>query len=264
MHTNMIKSSLSSNKRPLHIETPSTKRRKVSFAEAPLSVHSNDCSCSESSSSWITKQSIIDTVQTHPVTIQQTYSKDPSAYHLHCELLAATYTSSVLQGDAAFASNLHSAQQHYSTVDSCSHLLALSGMSHLRGLEAFVLSSVASDRMQRRRRHQCTMIKAHARLSKHNDDERSSLMRKLSERLSASSKSFARAMGAADALSAMVEHASEMQCGSVNNMNTAVLATTPADHHHHHHLPMNARKHSLPSADKRRCMLPFKVVSPVA
>ena len=256
---------LMSQKRPLesHNVTISNKRKRVSFATT-TSVYDTDRDVATCQESWLAKETIMDMVRSHPATVQQAQATDPSSFNTHCELLATTYTNSVVHGDSVDST---STSLPTSASFSCSHLLGMSNSLPLRGLEAFVLSSVASDRMQRRRRHQSTMLKAQVKLSKNTQEERSSLMRQLSERLTASSRMFALAMGAADTYSAMIEHASNMsrlQHDCSATFHTRVTAsTTPIPQHRSS--VKSALSTSLPMepAAKRRCT-PFKIVSPMA
>jgi hypothetical protein len=251
------KRSLSQNDPPL---TGPCKRKRVSFATVPLSVHATDRAAESCTESWITKQAIVDTVRSHASTVQQAQVTEPNAYHLHGELLATTYTSSVWKGDSSF----DAVQTPMTASLSCSHLLGMSSLSQLRGIEAFVLTSVSSDRMQRRRRHQSTMLKAQVKLSKHSQGERNSLMRQLSERLSASANAFAQAMGASDAVAAMMEHVSSY--GSENNKTAPFDCKAPIQQQQSSQSTLVITSNSMtmnPSAAKRQC-LPCKVVSPMA
>jgi hypothetical protein len=199
------------------IAAASNKRKRgmdasVSFGGDRVHSYAEDLPLEET---WLTKQSILDVCRSLANDVHQTKLAEPTTYELHTKLLAATYSDCVMHGDVlpmltkpclGTNESLHPVQkpQQQATYTHC--LLGATSLD-LRGLEACVLPTVSVDRRQRRLRHVATIVKAQVRLGvRYDEDTKADLIRQLSEKMTASSRAFAHALGAADSMASLMEH----------------------------------------------------------
>jgi hypothetical protein len=173
----------------------SRRRKRVAFASDSQAM-SGSSSRADHENRWIPKPSVLATVRAHAQTVAAVRESEAVRFAVYSNLLAATYRGCVMHGETPAHNGVFSYCQFANSLGVSSE--------QLRGLEGYVLSSIATDRLQRRRRHVATMVKAQKVLTKYPDKD--ALARQLSEKMAATSTAFAAAMGAADAAAALMEH----------------------------------------------------------